>query len=139
MSLEIRKSFSGRGLFATREFRKGEFIIEYFGTLLNAEEADRKYMDRYLFEVTANKFIDGKGTANVARYINHSCKPNVEARGLKRLFIRATRKIRPGDEIFLDYGQEYIERFIESCKCPVCKPGRSGKKRATKARGVSSR
>jgi SET domain-containing protein len=130
MSLEIRKSFAGRGLFATRGYRKGEFIIEYFGPMLDAEEADRKYWDRYLFELTANRFIDGKCTANVARFINHSCKPNAEARGLKRLFIRATKTIRPGDEILIDYGHEYIERFIDHCKCPACRPGeRRGKAR----------
>ena len=77
--------------------------------------------------MTANKFIDGKVTANIARYINHSCKPNAEARGLKRLFIRATKTIKPGGEIFIDYGSEYIERFIEVCKCPVCQTGGRGK------------
>ena len=129
MSLEIRKSFAGRGLFATRTFRKDEFIIEYFGPILNAEEADRRYNDRYLFAVTSDRRIDGKPTANVARFINHSCKPNAEASGLKRLLIKATRTIRPGDEILLDYGPEYIERFIERCKCPACRNNSGVKKR----------
>jgi hypothetical protein len=120
MSLEIRKSSTGLGLFATRPFKKGEFIIEYFGAAMSGAEAD-KSRNRYVFSLTNKKAIDGRTRANIARYINHSCKPNARARGTKRIWINAERRINPGDEITIDYGKEYIELFIDDCKCAKCK------------------
>lgn len=117
MSLAVRNSkLGGRGLFATRTFNKGERIIEYFGTLLTNEEADRS-RSRYLFALTSKVVIEGNHTANTARYINHSCRPNAIAKGIKRLHIYALKKIRPEDEITLDYGEEYKRQFLGRCRC----------------------
>lgn len=120
MSLTIKKTFAGRGLFATRDFGKGEFIIEYFGPILTNDEADRRWSNRYLFGLTANKTIDGLLSANVARFINHACRPNAYAQGKKRMFIKAAKKIKAGDEITIDYGEDYVKHFIKRCKCDWC-------------------
>ena len=51
--------------------------------------------------------IDGGVGGNDARFINHSCRANVEAaieRG--RIFIRARRAIAAGRELLLDYSFE---------------------------------
>jgi SET domain-containing protein len=77
----------------------------------------------YLFNVTEDLVIDGKGRENTARYINHSCKPNAEAEHEEnedRIFIRAIKKIREGDEITYDYGKEYIEDMLKKKNC-VCR------------------
>jgi hypothetical protein len=117
MSLTIKKTNHGLGLFATRAFKRDEFIIEYFGKPLTTAEADRS-RSRYIFTMTSKKAIDGTDRANIARYINHSCKPNVIAMGSKRLWIHATRNIKAGEELTLDYGTDYLSHFIHECKCP---------------------
>jgi SET domain-containing protein len=117
MSLEVKKSYAGLGLFALRPFKKGERIIEYFGPLFHSNE---EISNKYLFEVSKDVYIDGSSRHNTARYINHSCAPNCEVRGRSRLWIYAIKNIKPGDELSYDYGEEYIKDFIKDCKCPKC-------------------
>ena len=78
---------------------------------------------RYLFEIDNGLTIDGSGSENLARYINHACEPNSRAvleEG--RVFIYASREIKRGEEITMDYGDEYFEEFIRptGCKCAHC-------------------
>jgi SET domain-containing protein len=136
MSLAIKRSNHGLGLFATRSYEKGEYIIEYFGKVIPVEEADRS-SSRYIFGMTSKWAIDGTDRANIARYINHSCKPNVEATGAKRLWIHAARRIKAGEELTLDYGEEYTRAFIPVCKCAHCND-KAGENRAgaSKARAT---
>ncbi len=102
-----------------RTFKKGERIIEYVGrTLSKAEEYSSR--SKYLFEVNSRKTIDGMARSNVARYINHSCKPNCEPeieRG--RIFIDAIKNIKAGEELHYDYGEEYFNEHIRpyGCRC----------------------
>lgn len=120
----VRRSVAGLGLFATQPFKRGDFIIEYTGELISTTEADRRG-GKYLFVVSDEKTIDGKGRSNIARYVNHSCAPNAEAEldeDELRVRIYAKRKIQPGDEIFYDYGKEYWDEHIKpnGCRCPSC-------------------
>jgi SET domain-containing protein len=121
MSLAIKRSFSGKGLFATRTFRKREFIIEYFGPMLTADEDEHKWRNRYLFRVSVNRYIDGNCTANVARFINHACRPNAEAISGRRIKIYAKREIKVGEEICFNYGREYVDLFLKACLCATCR------------------
>lgn len=119
----VGRSLTGLGLFATREIQKGTFIIEYVGPRLSNEEVSRRRNTRYLFEVSSRWTIDGSPRWNIARYINHSCRPNAEAvvsRG--RIRIKAIKRIKPGDEITYNYGKNYFETFIKpiGCKCGAC-------------------
>jgi SET domain-containing protein len=120
--VSVKRSNTGLGLFATRSFKKGEFIIEYFGrTISNAEAYTSR--SKYLFEINARKTIDGAARENVARYINHSCRPNAESeikRG--RVYISAIRNIKAGEEFSYDYGEEYVDEYIKSsgCRCAKC-------------------
>lgn len=115
-----RRSRAGLGLFATRPFKRGEKIIEYVGPLIPNKIAENITNNRYLFDVNSRWTIDGRGRDNIARYANHSCKPNAETdiRG-KHVFIYALRKIKPGEEITYDYGKEYFEEYIKKhhCRC----------------------
>ena len=117
------RSSAGLGLFATRAYKKGERVIEYFGrTLTTAEEYTSK--SKYLFEVNTRKTIDGTIRENIARYINHSCKPNCEPeieRG--RVFIDTIKPIKIGEEFTYDYGEEYVDEHIKpyGCRCRKCK------------------
>ncbi|HHH12348.1 MAG TPA: SET domain-containing protein, partial [Candidatus Moranbacteria bacterium] len=65
----LGRSRSGLGLFATKPFEKGEFVIEYTGEKLSAEEAEKKG-GLYLFEVDENLTLDGTDRRHTARYLN---------------------------------------------------------------------
>ena len=120
----VRKSKPGmgHGLFATSALRKGDFILEYKGRRIPTLRADAS-KSRYLFEVDREWTIDGSPRFNIARYINHSCKPNCEA-DLREghIFIYASRDIAKGEEFSIDYGEEYFDEFIKpvGCKCSGC-------------------
>ena len=77
----IGRARTGLGLFATRLIKKKTRIAEYKGPILTAEESDRaeRRGNRYLYEVSKNRTIDGTPRYNVARYANHSCNPNAES------------------------------------------------------------
>ena len=117
--VRVGRASAGLGLFATRAYKKGERIIEYVGrTISNAETYTSR--SQYLFEVHGRKTIDGVARSNVARYINHSCKPNCEPeieRG--RIFIDAIRAIKAGEEFSYDYGEEHFSEHIKpyGCRC----------------------
>jgi SET domain-containing protein len=119
---KIKRSVTGLGLFATETIPKGRRIIEYTGPLIPNEEVE-KSDGKYFFGVNSKWSIDGSGRSNIARYINHSCRPNAEAFiSGRRVWIWSKRKIKAGEEIAYDYGEEYFEGIIKSigCKCQKC-------------------
>ena len=118
----LGRSASGLGLFARVSFSAGERVIEYTGERISGEEADRRG-GRYLFHVDAGHAIDATGRENLARYINHACRPNCEARAVgRRIFIYARRAIEPGTELTYHYGRVYFRAFIQpaGCRCLTC-------------------
>jgi uncharacterized protein len=118
--LIVKKSHSGLGLFTTAPIKKGAFIIEYTGPLLNDDQVLKKG-GKYLFALGKKWTIDGSGRRNIARYINHSCvQTNCEPiQYALRIKLRATRNIKAGEELHYDYGKEYFDEFIgKSCRCP---------------------
>jgi SET domain-containing protein len=125
----VRRTNTGLGLFALQPIAKGTRIIEYTGPLIPNEEVDKR-RGRYFFGVNTKWTIDGSPRSNVARYINHSCKPNAEALiSGRRVWIWSRKNIKPGEEIAYDYGKEYFDDIIKpmGCRCEKCgsKPKRS--------------
>jgi hypothetical protein len=131
----IGRSKTGLGLFATKPIKKGTKIIRYFGPLLDSRKKKDEAVDnKYLFEINNRWTIDGSTRKNIARYINHSCKPNAESdvsSRKRKVVIRAIRNIEAGDEINYDYGTDYFKIFLKpiGCKCDSCEKKRA-KKRA---------
>ncbi len=120
----VKKSNSGLGLFAGKDFRKGDLVIEYTGEKITEAEANRRG-GKYLFELNDEWTIDGKGRENKARYINHSCKPNCYPElddSEEHIFIYAKRAIKTGEEITYNYGKMYFDDLIgkDSCRCDSC-------------------
>ncbi|MEA2906862.1 MAG: uncharacterized protein QOI12_4249 [Alphaproteobacteria bacterium] len=118
----VGRSKTGFGLFATREIEKGGFIAYYTGRKLRSKEAD-ELENRYLFEINSRWTIDGYNRRNLARYINHSCRPNAETDVKKhKVIVTARKAIQPGDEITYDYGRNYFNAFIKDkgCRCAAC-------------------
>ena len=119
MVVKKSRSGMGQGLFAAAGIGKGELIAEYTGTKIPTSVADVS-KSRYLFEVDEEWTIDGSARNNIARYINHSCDPNAEAEIQDGgIFISSIWTIPKGDEISIDYGDEYFEEFIrpKGCGC----------------------
>src|SRR5215467_2451629 len=131
----IGRSKTGLGLFATKPIKKGTKIIRYFGPLLDSrKEKDDAIENKYLFELDNRWTIDGSVRKNIARYINHGCKPNAESDvkpRKRKVFIRAIKNIEPGEEISYDYGTDYFKEYLKpiGCKCDACEKKRR-KKRA---------
>src|SRR5436309_119707 len=96
----VGRSKTGLGLFATEIIPKGTLIVEYKGRRIRNEVADAM-ADRgskYLYEINNRWTVDGASRRNVARYANHSCRPNAESdvTRQKKIIIRSIKKIQPG-------------------------------------------
>lgn len=122
-SLRVGRSAAGLGLFAEQEIPKGRFVIEYWGKIL-PDEAAQRIGGKYLFDLENGKMIVGTMRKNTARYANHSCRPNCDIRiAGNRVFLFSRRKIRAGEEITYDYGEEYFDFYLKphGCRCGRCK------------------
>ena len=124
LTLAVRRAPKGMGLglYAEETIPKNACIVEYTGKILSKDE-ETKSRSRYLFTITKNKTIDGNVKSNIARYINHSCKPNAEAVIHKgRIFIFSIRPIKAGEPISYDYGKEYFDEYLSKgrCRCVAC-------------------
>ena len=95
----VGRAKTGLGLFAAAPIKKRQFIAKYWGRRIATKIAD-EFDNKYMFELNSRWTIDGSNRRNVARYINHSCRPNAEADVVKgKIIIRAMRSIQPGAEI----------------------------------------
>ena len=135
----VGRSSTGLGLFATKPIKKGSKIIRYFGPLLDSKKKkDDAIENKYLFELNNRWTIDGSVRKNIARYINHACKPNAESDvkpRKRKVFIRAIKKIEPGEEINYDYGTDYFKAYLKpiGCKCEACEKKRNKKRAEARA------
>ncbi|MBI5257159.1 MAG: SET domain-containing protein-lysine N-methyltransferase [Burkholderiales bacterium] len=124
--IQVRKSgVHGKGVFALRPIKKGEVIIEYTGEVITWVEALRRHPHdpsdpnhTFYFHIDEDRVIDAKFGGNAARWINHACDPNCEADDDdgERVFIKAMRNIKPGEELFYDYGLVIDERYTPALK-----------------------
>lgn len=118
----VKRTASGLGLVALRPIPADKKIVEYIGPIISLEEANKR-RGKYLFELDDERVIDGHSRINIARYINHSCEPNAKGYTTgKRIWIWSLRNIKAGEEITIDYGEQYIETHIKRCKCESCAP-----------------
>ena len=143
MIVRRRSRIHGWGVYATQAIPKNKRIIDYAGEKISNQESvtrERRYIRRghiWCFKLTSRTVIDAGVGGNVARYINHSCKPNCIAYRYDRsIRIFARRNIEPGEELTYDYGEEYFEAFIEpsGCKCHHCAPPNRKRKSASRRR-----
>lgn len=130
--IKVKRSAIGLGLFAAQDIARDVRIMEYTGEkILRSDRA--RHTGRYLFTLNDKWTIDGKGRENIARYANHSCRPNARTETIRgKIWFIAKRKIRAGEEITFDYGKEYVEQFIKpfGCKCVKCKEKNAAKNQA---------
>jgi hypothetical protein len=126
----VGRSRTGLGLFATKPIKKGAKIVRYIGPLLDSRNKKHDAIEnKYLFELSGRWTIDGSVRKNIARYINHACKPNAESDvkpRKRKVVIRAIKNIEPGEEINYDYGTDYFKAYLKpiGCKCAACEKKR---------------
>lgn len=114
----------GKGVYAVRSLHAGDTVLEYRGEIITWQEAlDRHPHDpsqpnhTFYFHLDDGHVIDGKYQGNSAKWINHSCAPNLEAeQDGNRVFLKALRDIAPGEELFFDYGLVIDSRITPSLK-----------------------
>jgi len=123
--IQVRRSgVHGKGVFALQPIAKGEMVIEYKGEVINWKEALRRHPHdpsdpnhTFYFHIDERNVIDAKVGGNAARWINHACEPNCEADEIDgRVFIKALRTIKPGEELFYDYGLIIDDRYTPKLK-----------------------
>jgi len=111
--VEVRPSgVHGHGAFALRSLQPGQIIGTYHGRRYAASESAARDWDQaltYVFALSDGTIIDGSEGGNATRHINHSCAPNCAAYevededGRPQIVIEARRRIRAGEELFIDY------------------------------------
>jgi SET domain-containing protein len=120
----------GFGVFLFDGASAGDFVMEYVGEVLPfAAYAKRKHFyDRrnfqhaYFMRLSADEVIDATRCGNIARFINHSCSPNLETQkwavgGEMCIGLFALRNIQPGEELSFDYNfQSFGDRPMQ-CLC----------------------
>jgi hypothetical protein len=117
-----RSKIQGWGVFATQTIPKNKRITHYAGEKISNQESlkrEERYIRRghiWCFKLTNRTVIDAGVGGNDARFINHSCRPNCYI-DIKDgvIWIRASRKIRRGEELTYDYNTDG-EGLIE-CRC----------------------
>ena len=121
-----RSRLHGQGVFAAESINKNKRIIDYAGELITNKQSDKRE-DQYLskgciwvFRVNRNWSRDAAVGGNVARFINHSCKPNCWIDVVdKTIWVRAGRNIRAGEELTYDYNTEGDKSIRCQCR-PNC-------------------
>lgn len=116
----------GFGVFAVEPITKNRRIIDYAGELIrnvDSEAREEQYLAEgaiWVFRLNRVWSRDGNVNGNVARFMNHACKGNCWFEVVdKTIWIRASRNIRPGEELTYDY-RTVGERTIP-CRCrPGC-------------------
>ncbi|XP_040270696.1 histone-lysine N-methyltransferase NSD3 isoform X3 [Bufo bufo] len=126
----FRTDKRGWGLRCKRDIRKGEFVNEYVGELIDEEEC-RLRLKRshengvthfYLLTVTKDRIIDAGPKGNYSRFMNHSCNPNCETQkwtvnGDIRVGLFALCDIPQGAELTFNYNLDCLGNGRTECHC----------------------
>lgn len=107
----------GRGIRAKVELFKGEKIGCYIGSIKAESYTDETW--KYAFQYTFKDYsIDGSSIESMMSLLNHSDNPNCnvdyeihKVDGIEEIHLTffLLKDVLPGQEIFIDYGQEYWE------------------------------
>ncbi|GIW65978.1 MAG: SET domain-containing protein-lysine N-methyltransferase [Candidatus Parcubacteria bacterium] len=127
-NLEVKKSNNGLGLFAKKDFKKNDIILEFIGKIISRDHFNKikskkikKIIDDYSIQIDEDIFIVGTGKNKKIYddFINHSCDPNsyVYINGNKVILI-ALKNIKQGEEITYDYSTTmYKDSWSIKCNC----------------------
>ena len=121
-----RSALHGYGVFAAEPISKNRRIIDYAGELVRNRDCavrEERYLEEgciWVFRVNRTWSRDAAVGGNIARFINHACRPNCwfEIAG-HTIWIRASRQIDAGEELTYDYAT--VGDHTIRCRCtPTC-------------------
>lgn len=126
--IKVKSSISGYGIKTGDSIKKGCKIMYYEGEVISADELNIRLKDKsrnrsMYFDLGTDEFIDGSVNGNLAMFINHSCAPNTRTsvvsnkEGDSVVKVSALVDIKPGDELFYDYGKDYFRKNKIMCLC----------------------
>ncbi|KAK7904576.1 hypothetical protein WMY93_017183 [Mugilogobius chulae] len=131
----IKTPGKGWGLISLRDIKKGEFVNEYIGELIDEEECHSriKYAQEnnitnfYMLTIDKDRIIDAGPKGNYSRFMNHSCQPNCETQkwtvnGDTRVGLFAVRDIPTGTELTFNYNLDCLgnDKMVCRCGAPNC-------------------
>ena len=105
-----RSRIAGWGVWTRVALTKNTRIIDYRGELISHQESARRERAHlragriWCFTVNRRVVRDASAGGNLARFINHSCRPNCHVRVVGRtIWICASRNLARGEELTYDY------------------------------------
>jgi len=132
-----RSHIHGWGLFTKCDIPKDDPIVEYMGETIRQPVADKRELayeksgegSCYMFRLDRHRIVDATKIECMARFMNHSCRPNAYAKIIKidttestggqlerKIVVFANRDISPGEEITYDY-KFPVEDGSLKCTC----------------------
>ncbi|XP_039906681.1 histone-lysine N-methyltransferase NSD3 isoform X3 [Simochromis diagramma] len=126
----IKTEGCGWGLRTNQALKKGDFVAEYVGEVIDSEECQQRIKrahenhvtNFYMLTLTKDRVIDAGPKGNSSRFINHSCSPNCETQkwtvnGDVRIGIFALCDIEAGTELTFNYNLHCVGNRRTSCHC----------------------
>ncbi|XP_063065935.1 histone-lysine N-methyltransferase NSD3 isoform X3 [Engraulis encrasicolus] len=128
---EVHKTHErGWGLKTKQDLKKGDFVMEYVGELIDSEECRQRIRHAtenhvtnfYMLTLTKDRVIDAAVKGNVARFINHSCSPNCETQkwtvsGELRIGLFTLCDIPADTELTFNYNLDCLGNCRTPCHC----------------------
>uniref|UniRef100_A0A674N6H2 Histone-lysine N-methyltransferase NSD3 n=1 Tax=Takifugu rubripes TaxID=31033 RepID=A0A674N6H2_TAKRU len=126
----VKTADRGWGLKANQPLKKGEFVTEYVGEVIDAEECQQRIKrahenhmtNFYMLTLTKDRVIDAAQKGNLSRFINHSCSPNCETQkwtvnGDVHIGLFALCDIDAGTELTFNYNLHCVGNRRTTCNC----------------------
>ncbi|XP_043964639.1 histone-lysine N-methyltransferase NSD3 isoform X5 [Gambusia affinis] len=126
----VKTEGCGWGLRTNQTLRKGDFVTEYVGEVIDSEECQQRIKrahenhvtNFYMLTLTKDRVIDAGPKGNSSRFMNHSCSPNCETQkwtvnGDVRIGLFALCDIDAGTELTFNYNLHCVGNRRMSCHC----------------------
>ena len=110
----VKKSkIEGYGVFAKRDFKKGEVVMTWdLSNKISKEEYQKLPESKKIHTIQhEDGYVINKSPE---KYVNHSCNANVHEENGKDV---ATKNIKKGEEITFDYGKAKPNEPYFECSC----------------------
>jgi len=107
----VKKSkINKKGVFAARDFRKGEIVLKWNPKILKKSEVEKMTSgEKHYINKIGNKYFLMQAPE---KFVNHSCESNTRVKNQHDI---AVRNIKKGEEITSNYGKDSIVSF--KCRC----------------------
>uniref|UniRef100_A0A671QW35 Histone-lysine N-methyltransferase NSD3 n=1 Tax=Sinocyclocheilus anshuiensis TaxID=1608454 RepID=A0A671QW35_9TELE len=126
----IKTTGRGWGLKTKQDLKKGDFVMEYVGELIDSEECKQRIRHAnenhvtnfYMLTLTKDRVIDAGPKGNLSRFMNHSCSPNCETQkwtinGDVRIGLFTLCDIAADTELTFNYNLDCLGNGRTSCHC----------------------